>query len=380
MCSRHGGRRDLPPHDDTNALSPGRKQFKEAVMSNYIRMMDLLRDNEITARKFHDVESRILSVLNYEDFFEVLLSEIMVRFNLPFVWISLIQGSEVSELMEQSLGSSQLLREKSNLIERKAFEALVGTTTTPILMNDDLLPCRRLFPENREYLIKSLALVPITWNGEIIGSLNLGDSSDQRFKPGIDTSLLARLALKVSLCLSNVTAHEKLRFLAFHDPLTELLNRRVMEKILEREFKRAGRYDSELSLVFIDLDHFKQMNDTYGHDEGDRLLKHFAEIMRGMIRSSDVVSRYAGDEFVIILPQTDIVKAEQFMERISTAFSESPLEIEGTKISVGFSYGAVSTHSGEFETHGELLKRADHLLYEKKKARKEAPLKLAVQG
>ena len=122
-------------------------------------------------------------------------------------------------------------------------------------------PYQKLFPKNKKYYIQSIAVAPLSLDGDIIGSLNQADFSPLRFKPGIDTSLLEQLALKVSLCLSNVTAHEKLRFLAYHDPLTGLLNRRVMEVVLKREFARSKRYSRPLSLVFIDMDYFKQIND-----------------------------------------------------------------------------------------------------------------------
>ena len=133
------------------------------------------------------------------------------------------------------------------------------------------------------------------------------------------------LFFTVFLCLSNVTAHEKLRYLAYHDPLTGLLNRRVMESVLEREYYRYQWYPKSLSLVFVDLDHFKHLNDAHGHDHGDDLLKYVTRVLVELSRNTEVVSRYAGDEFIMILPETDINSAGLFMERVQRHFRCNPL-------------------------------------------------------
>lgn len=338
-------------------------------MNDSNQLLNILRENEIVAAKFHDVESKILSVLNYRDFFEVLLSEIMVRFYLPFVWISLIEEKEVTRLILESLGESQMLKDKSRIIKAAYFKELCGTSSAPLLANRDLPPFYGLFPENRNYLIKSIAIVPITLDGEIIGSLNLADTDEERFHPDFETSLLERLAIKVSLCLSNVTAHEKLRFLAYHDPLTELLNRRVMEKVLKREFQRSERYGSPLSVAFIDVDHFKGINDRYGHGAGDELLRFLASALGSMSRTTDVVARFAGDEFVVVLPETGRGQTEKFLRRLDLFIRESPPEVEGNRIQFSISHGTASTEKVEFQDHGALLKAADTALYEMKNSR-----------
>ncbi len=339
-------------------------------MNDSNQLLNILRENEIVATKFHDVESKILSVLNYRDFFEVLLSEIMVRFYLPFVWISLIEEKEVTRLILDSLGESQMLGDKSRIINAAYFQALCGSSAAPLLANRDLPPFYGSFPETRDYLIKSIAIVPITLDGEIIGSLNLADTDEERFHPDFETSLLERLAMKVSICLSNVTAHEKLRFLAYHDPLTELLNRRVLEKVLKREFLRSDRYGSPLSDAFIDLDHFKSINDRYGHGAGDELLKFLASALRSMTRATDVVARFAGDEFVVVLPETGRGHTENFLKRLDDFIAGNPPEVEGNRIPFSISHGTASTEEVEFASHEALLKAADSALYEMKEGRK----------
>jgi diguanylate cyclase (GGDEF)-like protein len=334
--------------------------------------MDILRHNETIARRFFEIEKRILKVLNFKDFFEVLLAEIRRHFKVPYAWITLIEGSEIEQLIRHSEISAQL-RAQLNIIGRTDFEHLVGTQSTPLLVNQELKTYDGLLPRECKYVVKSIAIAPIYLDGKLIGSLNQADISSRRFQPGIDTSLLEQLAVKVSLCLSNVTAHEKLRFLAYHDPLTGLLNRRVMESVLEREFARYQRYPQIMSLVFLDLDYFKHVNDVYGHDRGDDLLVHVANGLLQMSRTTDVVSRYAGDEFVIILPQTKKDSADQLMHRICSDFSRRPLQSKGLVIPVSISFGIASTDDKGVHDPASLVKKADENLYEAKKSRRKPP-------
>jgi diguanylate cyclase (GGDEF)-like protein len=293
----------------------------------------------------------------------------MTKFQIPHVWISMIDKSEVSNLIK-ALDSSDLLKKRMNIIDRKLFLGLIKNSTNPILLNGDLKPYFKLFPQGNKYFIRSLAITPLTLDGEIIGSLNQGDFSNKRFQEGMDTSLLRQLAMKTSLCLSNVTAHEKLKFMAFHDPLTGLLNRRVMESVLRREFKRAKRYKSVLSVAFLDVDGFKGVNDTYGHDTGDDLLKYIAQSMMSTTRESDIVSRYAGDEFVIILPETDRNNAKRLLDRLKDLFDQKPLIADNHRITVSISFGVSSTEDDAIKIPEDLIKRADEFLYQAKQALK----------
>ena len=211
-------------------------------MTNHMEedLVETLRINEEIAQKFFEIEVSILSILNFKDLFEKLLTEIREKFNVPYVWISMIDKSEVSDLMK-TLESSKILKGRLNIINKNSFLTLIENETKPILISGDLRPYYQLLPQGQMYFIRSLAIAPITLDGEIIGSLNQADLSRLRYRPGMDTRLLEQLAVKVSICLSNVTAHEKLKWFAWRDPLTGLVNRRVMEKVLQREYKRAQR-------------------------------------------------------------------------------------------------------------------------------------------
>ncbi len=332
-------------------------------------LIELLKKNEEISSKFHAIERKILSILNFTDLFEVLLTEIREKFQVPYVWLTLIAAGEVPDLLG-FLDPSDLIEANLSILPEEEFSRLVPTSTRPLLVNQNIKAYARMLPPRRKYLIKSAAIAPLMLDGHIIGSLNQADFCEKRFAPGMDTSCLEQLALKASLCLANVTAHEKLKFLAYHDPLTGLLNRRVMTSILKREVHRAKRYRCPLSVVFLDVDDFKRINDVHGHDAGDRLLVHLADHLQAMVRETDVVARFAGDEFVVILPETTMDSAVMLMERIRAFFFDTPAQIGTGAIPLSISFGVADNASGEHSSPDDLLKAADKALYKMKAARK----------
>lgn len=336
-------------------------------MDNIDSIIERLKENEETVKKFYKVETKILGILDFKDFFEILLTKIKKIFKVPYVWISLIKTSEVANLIHH-LESSIILRKNINIIDRNSFLQLVGNETTPLLANNNLKPFYKLATIRRKYLIGSIAIAPISIDGEIIGSLNQADPSHLRFQPGIDTTLLEHLAVKVSLCLSNVTAHEKLKIIAYHDPLTGLLNRRTMNKVLKREFARSNKYNRPLSVIFIDIDNLERTNDMYGHDVGDLLIKYVAEMLFDKCREPDIVSRLGEDKFVVILPEMEKNNAKKVLNRIKLYCLEHPLNVEKTSIPVSISFG-IAAADKEIKSGDMLLRQAKTNLYNSKKTK-----------
>jgi diguanylate cyclase (GGDEF)-like protein len=333
------------------------------------KILERIRANEEIAGKFFEIEVSILSILDFKGLFERLLSEIRVKFGVPCVWISLIDKSEISDLID-TLTVSKDLKERLSIIDRNTFLGLIGHNTRPLLLNGDLQPYYPIFPKGQLNFIRSLAISPISLHGEIIGSLNQADLSPLRYRPGMDTQLLEQLAVKVSICLSNVIAHERLKWLAVRDPLTGLLNRRVMEAVLKREFKRAKRYKTPLSLAFLDLDDFKAVNDRFGHEWGDALLKYVARTLMEITRDSDVAARYGGDEFVIILPGIPAPEVRKLLQRLQEHFQKNPLGQGKTSIPVSVSFGVASITDSGTEDPEALLRSADAMLLANKKRKK----------
>jgi diguanylate cyclase (GGDEF)-like protein len=306
----------------------------------------------------------ILSILNFKDFLERLLTEIQDKMAIPYVWMALIEESDFAEMLQKA-ATSEILRDRTSLIGRNHFLRVINNKTEPILVNNDLTAFHALIPRQYKHHIRSLAIAPLTLDGGIIGSLIQGDSSKSRYCPDMDATLLKRLATIVSICLSNVMAHERLNFLASRDSLTGLLNRRVLEDIVKREFDRAVRYRTPLTVVFLDVDDFKMVNDRYGHDAGDIVLKYVATQLLSMTRASDVVARFAGDEFIIILPNTPVDEASEFATRMQTFFINHPLDFEDTPIRISVSYGLSHLEDGAYDAMS-LLKKADKMLYSAK--------------
>ncbi len=146
------------------------------------------------------------------------------------------------------------------------------------------------------------------------------------------------------------------------DPLTSLYNRRYMETMLTHELQRAERAGYPVSLIMMDIDHFKKLNDTYGHPAGDEVLRHLAVQMKSQVRRADVACRYGGEEFLIILPETPLDVAAVRAERLRAAFAELLIEYEGQVIQGKLSLG-VAVHPHDAETPAQLIQAADTALY-----------------
>jgi len=143
-----------------------------------------------------------------------------------------------------------------------------------------------------------------------------------------------------------------------------------MERILEREYLRATRYKTDLSLIFLDLDDFKTINDTAGHDVGDQALRLVADTLTRLKRDSDIVARFAGDEFVVILPSTDKSETEYYIKRVEAYLDSYPMTHENDRFFIKMSHGISAVSDLGIKDHHSLLKAADQLLYLEKAKKK----------
>lgn len=344
-------------------------------------LLQRLDEQRQQLEKFDQVETRILATLDFHAFFATLLAQIEGVFGIPLVWCVLRQDSTPQQLLaelpppEGSAWAQRLVLADSCLLDQ-----LLPPAAAVVLADRGLERYRPLLPAGVP-LPGSLALAPIRLDGVLVGLLALADNDPARFAPELDPQLLDRLALKISLCLSNVTAHERLRQQARRDPLTGLLNRRALDMALEQEFQRASRYHTVLTLVFVDLNDFKQVNDRYGHSCGDALLQWVAQVLRDCSRQSDYVGRYAGDEFLLLLPQTSRSQAYGLMQRAEARLRQQPLRLAGTELAVSFSFGLADGPSPAIATAADLVRLADADQYRCKQAyHGRAPLPSADQG
>jgi diguanylate cyclase (GGDEF)-like protein len=217
--------------------------------------------------------------------------------------------------------------------------------------------------------LRSYALFPLSSRDRAIGVLALGSTRGAAF----DETTLARLqplADAVALAFENLRLFQKTRQLSITDEVTPLHNFRYFHQALDRELKLVNRYGSVLSLLFIDLDHFKPINDQYGHLRGSRTLREVGFLIRAAVRETDIPARYGGDEFVVILPQTEGPPARLLAEKLRRLVEgHTFLQEEGINARLGVSMG-VATYPGEATTKEALIRLADKRMYEDKGTRR----------
>ena len=177
---------------------------------------------------------------------------------------------------------------------------------------------------------------------------------------------LVDTALTIGRLLSELEEkNRELQELAYYDPLTGLPNRRFFFEHASLIFEEVKRYEKPLSLLVIDIDHFKKINDTYGHDVGDVVLKAFADVLGGIVRKSDICARFGGEEFLVLLPNTDLEGARVLAERIRATVAKKPVEHGSIVIVFTVSIG-ISQYRKGMQNIDELIKEADIALYRAK--------------
>lgn len=231
----------------------------------------------------------------------------------------------------------------------------------------------RMFPESGP-APASVASVPLLRQGRVIGWLNLGSADASRFIRGMATDFLEHRASIIAICLENVINHERLKHIGLTDPLTGVNNRRYVEQRLLEEVGRTRRQGYALSCMYIDIDHFKQINDSVGHQAGDMVLREVAVRIKAELRLSDALARFGGEEFVVLLIDAGLVSAQRVAERIRRSIAEKPLALNGGElIDVTVSIGvATLSHPDSPESIDrlaqDLIACADRALYEAKKS------------
>jgi len=204
--------------------------------------------------------------------------------------------------------------------------------------------------------------LPLVAQGDVIGCITVVGRELGGAHGSMQKQFVVQLSEQVALSMSNAQLRLKLRQQSIIDPLTELYNRRYMDETLKRELQRAKRRKSQLSLILVDLDHFKRVNDTYGHDTGDDLLRRVGEVLRQGIRTVDIACRFGGEELVVILPDCDMNAAVQRAERLRVAVAAIELSGRALAHAVTASFGVSSTSDGNDEVES-LLRAADQALY-----------------
>ncbi len=327
------------------------------------------RQNEKTLKKFQNFEVKLMNSESAAEFFSALLDTCRVDFDWDQVTISLI---------DRDYGIRRLLNHTGDELDSNpdilfhdepvSLESIYAGHLQPNLGPFDPARHDLLFPGDTE-APGSVALLPLMRKHELVGSFNIGCTEVERFNSESATDFLNHLSVVITVCLDNLLAREHLKYLGLIDNLTGVNNRRFFEQRLREETERVKRSGLPMSCLFVDVDHFKKINDTYGHPIGDQVLRHVAQIIREQVRTVDIVARYGGEEFTVILLQTGNSKTLEIAERIRATIERSPyLFGNDLRVKLTASIGINTLLPGDCgedlkATSRQFVERADQALY-----------------
>ena len=326
------------------------------------------RQNERKLQRFHEQELRLMCAASLAELIQILLYDYPRTFELDAVTLALVDADyELRRILDSMALRCEDYPTLLFMEARSELEALFDPAPRAWLG-----PYRReqhgsLFAHGAPPV--SVAVLPLLRRGELIGSFNLGSRAEQRFIRGTATDFLERMAGVVAVCLENATNQERLKHLGFTDALTGVHNRRYFDQRLEEEIDRAERQPRPLACIFVDIDHFKHINDDHGHQVGDRVLREIARRIKTHMRASDILARYGGEEFAVLLAGSEQRDAVEIAQRIRATVAAQPVPLaDGTELRVTLSAGvsALSNtpHGADRAVRArQLLDRADRALY-----------------
>ncbi len=237
----------------------------------------------------------------------------------------------------------------------------IDTHNRPIIRKS-----QRTFSEH--YTTNNCAVVPLICQDRVVGVLNLADKINGDSFNCEDIALIELFSQLVGASIGNIKLFEKTQRQATTDGLTGLVNHKTFYEILEKELWRSRRYGGHISLIMIDIDNLKKINDAYGHRTGDRVIREIGKRIKECIRQIDTAARYGGDEFAVILPNTSLSDATVVAERMVEVVSRSPISWKREQISLSISVGL-----GQFDADTnpeDITSRSDQALYTAKEAGK----------
>lgn len=357
--------------NETNAFDEGTVRILELIgdrlsvaFHNAMLYEDALANTRELSVSFTIAQS-LISTLDLDDVLNRILEVIRKNFGYENCAILLVDKKANELYIRASRGYPEYLSKKMRLTinKKQGVTSYVAATGKPYYAPD----VRKVpFYVLGKRTIRSEAAVPMILRDEVIGVLDIESEKLNAFSER-DLRMFTVFASQAAIAIENARLYNETKALSLTDSLTNIANRRHFDLILENELKRGRGYSRSVSLAMIDLDHFKQFNDKYGHPAGDKLLIVVAEKIKKTVRDTDLVSRYGGEEFVIIFPETPGGSAYKVCERVRTAVENFQIYLDkygkvGTTISIG-----VATYPQSAQSAQELIQKADLALYRAKK-------------
>jgi two-component system cell cycle response regulator len=337
------------------------------------------REEAESRRKLVDILHEVTGDLSADEIYHILARRVARALALSRCSVILASPGDTTGVVATAFDNPALRNVSIDLVRYPEIRSALELGT-PVLVED--LQTSPLYDDIRkewaangtQVPIRSVIALPFTLDREQAGVFFLRrmldepplTSDDVEFADAVIKAAVAAIQ-RAQIIESAKTENARLEVLAHTDSLTQLLNRRALTARLASELERARRYESVLSLLMIDLDHFKDVNDTYGHLFGDDVLRETALLLAQAIRSVDVVARYGGEEFVIVLPETPLSGAVAFAERVRVMIGQHSYAAPGGKaVTVTASIGVAVFPSEGVASVEELLARADSALYRAK--------------
>jgi len=251
----------------------------------------------------------------------------------------------------------------------KVFSALMGETLDVERVNIQVEK-RKLNPGqirmDPKATLKSHLTLPLTLEKEILGCISINSEQPNAFDAQ-DLQFFSVIGYQMAATIEHLQRLSSIKNLAIYDTLTGLYNRRYFEERFGTEVQQSFTNKTPLSLILIDIDHFKKVNDTFGHPEGDKILRGVASLLKNSVRKKDTVARYGGEEFILILPEAGVEAASMIAERIRKLVESTRFDVGNAHLNATISLGISSFPSHRARSKDELVKMADLALYRAKR-------------
>ncbi|MBI4699072.1 MAG: sensor domain-containing diguanylate cyclase, partial [Nitrospirae bacterium] len=348
------------------------KDYVELTHSNYMLRFSIDKKADDILTSIFDSSMSIAPLLNWDRLLQTIVEKGAQLLKAEQGSLMLVDEESTELHVEAKKSVAEIVKENMKSRKGEGIAGKVLESGEPLLV-EDLESDPRISQKNKaRYRTKSFLSIPLNIEDRVAGVLNISDKISGEVFNKEDLRLMQFFAANASVAIERSMLHKKaeeLRELSITDPLTGVLNRRFLNNRLSEEISRYNRYKQPFSLLMVDVDGFKEYNDTFGHLVGDKVLKILASTIVSTLRNTDIASRFGGDEFIIIMPQTPktdaIHIADRIKENVSKIFIPDLDESLLKDITVGI---GLTTFPEDASSIAELLEKTDQAMYLAKKA------------